>query len=383
MGLDLALPIPPPDVVPLPLPAFVFKVLLLVTFGIHILAVDIGVGGSMVCLLLALRGRKSPPHAAIARAIAVVLPPAVTFAITLGVAPLLFVQLLYGRFLYTSSILMAIPWISFIVALIAGYALLYRHTGLLKGGRFSLAVGVSSALLLLWIGFLWTNNTTMMLRPDRWSEIAQSASHGGTLNLGDPSVIPRFLHMALAMLAAAALFLGSSTIFLDDKAPFDVALARRFGMRTFAIASIAQIAFGPSVILLQRPDIRTALLGSTRVLAALGLGVPAAIGAIVTAFRGAEPSSGRRGVILPFALIHVTIAAMVVLRDAVRDISLQAAGFDVEATPARIDLLSTALFIVAVAMAVFAFKLMFGWLKQGKAQPVARARPSVEVSHGG
>ena len=50
MGPNLTLPIPPLDVVPLPLSVGTFKVLLLLTFGIHILAVDIGVGGSMVCL---------------------------------------------------------------------------------------------------------------------------------------------------------------------------------------------------------------------------------------------------------------------------------------------------------------------------------------------
>ena len=383
MGPDLTLPIPPLDVVPLPLSAGTFKVLLLLTFGIHILAVDIGVGGSMVCLLLAYRGKTSPAHKAIARAVAVVLPPAVTFAITLGVAPLLFVQLLYGRFLYTSSILMALPWMSFIVALIAGYGLLYRHTGLLKKDKLSLPVGIASALLLLWLGFLWTNNTTLMLRPDHWSEIARTSAHGGTLNLGDPSVVPRFLHMALAMFAAAALFLGASTIFFGEGAPFDVTIARRFGMKAFAHATSLQLALGPSVILLQRPDIRSGLLGSARVLVALGLGVPAAIAAIVTALRGADPSTGRRGVVVPFVLIHVTIAAMVVLRDAVRDISLEAAGFHVEDTPARVDIVAALLFSLAVVLSVYSIRLLFGWLKQGKAKTAIAATPAAEASHGG
>ena len=77
-GFDMpafdAPPIPPDSGVPLPLPVWVFKVLLLGTFGMHILAVDIGLGGSILVLILALRGRTSEPHRRIAEAAAWVLP---------------------------------------------------------------------------------------------------------------------------------------------------------------------------------------------------------------------------------------------------------------------------------------------------------------------
>ena len=282
---------------------------------------------------------------------AVVLPPAVTFAITLGVAPLLFVQLLYGRFLYTSSILMALPWMSFIVALIAGYGLLYRHTGLLKKDKLSLPVGIASALLLLWLGFLWTNNATLMLRPDRWSEIARTSAHGGTLNLGDPSVVPRFFahgprHVrrscAVSRCIDNLLRRGSAIRRGDRKAlrreafAYPRASSSRSVRRSFSCSG--------------RHPKRTS--GRPGCIVALGLGVPAAIAAIVTALRGADPSTGRRGVVVPFVLIHVTIAAMVVLRDAVRDISLEAAGFHVEDTPARVDIVAALLFSLAVVLSV-------------------------------
>jgi hypothetical protein len=371
-GLDTlafdAPPIPPADVVPLPLPVAVFKALLLLTFGLHILAVDLGLGGSIVVLGLALRGRTSEAHRAIARAAAWVLPPAVTFAITLGVAPLLFVQVLYGRFLYSSSILMAAPWMSFIVALIAGYALLYAHTGRLKEGALSVPIGVGSALFLLWVGFLWTNNTTLMLQPDRWAALAAHAPHGGALNLGDPTVVPRYGHMVIAMTAMASLFLGASTPFLDPKrVSFDLDVARRVGLRAFAYLTFLQLALGPMVVLLQRPAVRSGILGgSLRATGALAVAVPCALVAALTALRGSEPKTGRRGVLVPFVLIHATIAGMIVLRDAVRDLSLREVGFDVGETPVAVDVFAMVAFALAALALVLAIRAMFGWLVEGR-----------------
>lgn len=377
------LPIPPADLVPLPLPVGVLKLLLLASFAVHILAVDIGVGGAIVCLVLALRGRTSEAHRGLARAVAWVLPPAVTFAITLGVAPLLFVQLLYGRFLYTSSILMAVPWLSFIFALMAGYALLYRHTGLVRSDRFSLPAALASTLLLLWLGFLWTNNATLMLEPQRWGDLAAGAPHGGALNLGDATVIPRFLHMAMAMTAVAALFVGTASAFVADGA-FDRDLARRFGMRTFASVTAAQLLIGPAVLLLQRSDVRSGLLGgSIRAVVALCVGVTCAMAAIATALRGANPSTGRRGVLVPFFLIHGTIFAMVVIRDEVRDLSLGAAGFHVESTPVGIDALAAGLFGAAVIVLGWVLRLFWRWIRAGKPGRVPVPPAVSEATDGG
>jgi len=363
--MPVTLPIPPADIVPLPLPVGACKTLLLVSFGMHILAVNLGVGGSILSLVLARLGRKSPAYLAIAKAVAPILPPAVTFAITLGVAPLLFAQVLYGRFLYTSSILMAIPWMSFIVALIAGYALLYRHTRLLKGGVLSLPTAIVSTLLFLWIGFLWTNNVTLMLQPDRWAALAAAAPHGGVLNLADPAVLPRFLHMALAMTATAALFLGTAAALFD--VPFDRDLGRRFGLRIFAILTGIQLLVGPIVLLLQRADVRAALLGgSPRGTAAIAVAVPAAIAAIVTALRGADPRTGRKGALVPFVLIHATIAAMVVLRDEVRDRSLLSAGFHVERSPVAVDVFAAVLFAGSALLLLLGLRAILGWLRSGR-----------------
>lgn len=57
----------------------------------------------------------------LARALATRLPVAVALTITLGVAPLLFVQVLYGQFFYTSSILLGYVWLTLLLILLLGY----------------------------------------------------------------------------------------------------------------------------------------------------------------------------------------------------------------------------------------------------------------------
>ena len=61
------------------------------------------------------------------------LPVFLPATITLGIAPLLFVQVLYGQFFYTSSIVMAWPWFLVLVFLTLAYYGFYYVS--YRGGR--------------------------------------------------------------------------------------------------------------------------------------------------------------------------------------------------------------------------------------------------------
>ena len=61
-----------------------------------------------------------------------------TYVINLGVPPLLFAQVLYGRAIYTSSVMIGLRWIAVIPALILAYWLLYRFSAALDAGKSSL-----------------------------------------------------------------------------------------------------------------------------------------------------------------------------------------------------------------------------------------------------
>jgi len=375
------IPFPQPDPTPLPLPFGVLKALLLITFGLHVFAVNVGVGGSILCVGLALRARRpgSAALAQIARTIAYVLPPAVTFAITLGVAPLLFIQLLYGEVIYTSTILLAAPWVLFIFLLMAGYTLLYRFTDGLKAGKPSLPVGIVSTLLLLSIGFLWTNNVTLMIAPERWSDLHLAAPHGGALNLGDPAVVPRFLHMSTAMLAVAGILLAGLSVELEDDAHFDRALGRRIGLSVFAYATLGQIVVGPTTLLLQRADVRGALLGGSKAAtAALATGVICGMAAMITAFRGRDPATGKNGVRLPLGLLIGAIGGMVLVRDFVRDFSLARHGYAAGNVATATDVAGTAALVAALVAWLVATRAMFSWVfAKKRIEPTLALEPAI------
>ena len=113
-------PFPAVDPIPLPAPIWLFKLLHIVTLSLHFVAVEMLLGGLLLAVVLSLFRGSSPAHVT-ARAIARRLTVVMTYVINLGVPPLLFAQVLYGRALYTSSILIGAYWISIIVLLMLAY----------------------------------------------------------------------------------------------------------------------------------------------------------------------------------------------------------------------------------------------------------------------
>jgi len=122
--------IPDVDPIPLPAPVWLLKALLLLTFLLHIIPMNLVLGGGLTSFVTEVLGRRrgSEYHLRLARSFARMIPVAVAFAITLGVAPLLFLQVLYGQLFYTSTILMAWPWLAVIALVILGYYGFYLYS---------------------------------------------------------------------------------------------------------------------------------------------------------------------------------------------------------------------------------------------------------------
>ena len=106
-------PFPAVDPIPLPAPVWLLKLLHIVTLSLHFVAVEMLLGGLLLAVLLSLF-RNSAHSLVTARALARRLTVVMTFVINLGVPPLLFAQVLYGRALYTSSVLIGLYWIALI-----------------------------------------------------------------------------------------------------------------------------------------------------------------------------------------------------------------------------------------------------------------------------
>ncbi len=311
------LPIASPDPIPLPGPVWLLRTLLLLTFFLHLVAMDLALGGSLLAVFYRLR-RKSEFARQTARDLAAKLPVMMAYTITLGVAALLFVQVLYGNFLYASSILIGIPWASVIVLLILAYYGFYYAAMHDEAGAGVRVVGALAALLLLAIAFIYVNNMTLMLTPGRWIALYRRHVSGWNLNLGERALIPRYLHMLTAAIALCGLFVVLSGI-RQRTTQFGQWLIRQ-GAAWFAGATVVNYGFGLWLLLSLPARIRALVLGANGVAtvlfgAALFLSLAAVVHALML-------RAGRRPVANASVCVATALAAvalMVVIRDYVRN----------------------------------------------------------------
>ena len=211
---------PAVDPIPLPAPIWLLKLLHIVTLALHFVAVEMLLGGLLLAVLLSLF-RGSPASMVTARALARRLTVVMTFVINLAVPPLLFAQVLYGRALYTSSVLIGLYWISIIGLVMLTYWLLYRFTARLEAGKSAWWVGLSAWLLAGSIARLLSTNMTLMLRPEVWRPMYSASAMGAYLPPRDPTLEPRWLLMMAGGLFIGGLWMvylaGRSTFTAEEK----------------------------------------------------------------------------------------------------------------------------------------------------------------------
>ncbi|MCA9413896.1 MAG: hypothetical protein KC944_21970, partial [Candidatus Omnitrophica bacterium] len=106
--------IPSPDSLGLPAPVWLLLLLHDVTQTIHFLFMNFVLGGSWFLLWLHF-GRKVDWKEQLYQRCLSVLPVALSMAITFGIGPLLFVQVLYGQFFYTANIIMGHFWLGLLL----------------------------------------------------------------------------------------------------------------------------------------------------------------------------------------------------------------------------------------------------------------------------
>ncbi len=232
--------IPQPDTIPVAWGWFQF--LLLLTFPLHLLAMNAMVGGLLIGVSQHFQGR--PVNLRLAHRLAVLLPLVIAIAVNFGVAPLLFSQVLYGHLFYTSSILMAVYWLAVIPILILAYygAYLYdfRFDDLGAGGRW---LGLAVLLMLFVIGYFFANNMHLMLLTERFAGYFERMD-GSMLASTDPVLLPRYLHMMLGAVAIGGLFVTLAGRFRADRDRDMAGLAEATGMKTFFWATVVNIAVG-------------------------------------------------------------------------------------------------------------------------------------------
>jgi hypothetical protein len=118
------------------------------------------------------------------------LPFATGLAITAGVAPLLFVQILHGREFSTANLLLSHRWMAILPVLIVCFYLLYlQKSAWLARRRWVWRTVVASLACsgFIFIAWSWTENHLLMLDRDAWAPLYES----GALRYASPGVLPR------------------------------------------------------------------------------------------------------------------------------------------------------------------------------------------------
>jgi hypothetical protein len=175
-----------------------FQVLLIVTFYIHMILMNLLLGGSLLTLWDLFTGKLEKRTSGS-------IPTLVALTVNFGVPPLLFVQVLYGHLFYSSSVMLAVPWILVVPILILAYYGAYIF--IKKGDKapvLSKGALIFTSVSLLYIAFIFVNNNTLALQPGRWGIYFEDPG-GWNLNLGEPTLWSRYLHFLLAALAIGAL----------------------------------------------------------------------------------------------------------------------------------------------------------------------------------
>jgi len=261
-----------------------FQFLLLLTFPLHLLAMNAMLGGLAIGIVQHFKGGEVQKK--LAHRIAIALPLVIAFVVNFGVAPLLFLQVLYGQFVYSSAVLMGIFWISIVPILIIGYYGAYLYDFKFKSlGMFGPVIAVGVFGLLLVIGFFFSNNMLLMSLPERFSEYF-SHKNGTMLVVDHVTFWPRYLHMMCGALAVGGLFVGLLGRFRKKADPELAQHSERLGLTTFFVLTLVNVLFGLWYLLsLPKKQMMLFMGGNIGATLVLLIALLTVVGALVVAYK--------------------------------------------------------------------------------------------------
>jgi hypothetical protein len=329
-----------PDLNVLPAPLWLVSALHMLTLTLHFAAMNVLLGGVIWALCVRFDQRWENPT--ILKLVGL-LPSALAATVTLGVAPLLFLQLVYPRQVYSAGIVTGWPWLLVIPAVILAYSLLYAGSfGKTRPGsvRWKLLV---TAAALLGVSLVFSSVMSLAERPDAIRTLYAESQSGWHLNPDLATYLPRWLHMVLGALTVGAFAAGvlgrdNQEALRSSRRLFTV------GMIAAALAGIAYlVTLGETLPALMRTE------ASWMIAAAVVL----SLGSLHFFYRSRFFRAG--------AMLLLSLASMVYIRHELRILNLRG-HFDpgswrvsVQWSPLLVFGFS---FLIAVAFIVYLLRLM-------------------------
>lgn len=207
-----------------PFPTAFYLTLYVLTFVLHHVFMHYVLAGSLYVAWATVW----PGHAVIPRTeqpLAATLrdwmPFLLSAAITAGVAPLLFIQIVYQHQFYTANLLLWWRWMIVVPVLIGAFYLLYliKSSMLWKWSYPArVAVTVGTSLCFVFVGFCWTANHLLSCSESTWAEFYTT----GQLPFHASAIIPRMLVWIGGSFATMSVIVGWQLFYrqgLLEKAP--------------------------------------------------------------------------------------------------------------------------------------------------------------------
>jgi hypothetical protein len=344
--------IPAVDPVPLPGPAWLFHLLLVLTFFLHLPFLYLTLGGSILAAVSKLTARGDDHRAALAGRLTAVNTFAISLAITTGIAPLLFIQALYQQYFYSATILIGTVWLMLVVLLIGAYYSTYLFKLGAGGGGIWLAL---AALGFLLIAGIQVAVNLIHSRPETWPGIADNPWSV----VADPAYLPRLLHFVLAGLVLSALLSSWWAVrrsAAGDRTELNQQIAA-CGWSWARWATVALAVVGLARGLLLPGEVISGVAGSATIIPAI-VGVLLIVLLIVVLFRKAAVESPAMTTTALSAMIGI-MAMMAIVRHQVRVNNLAPAreGFEVAVAPQwGTFILFAALLVAGLAVVAYMVK---------------------------
>ncbi len=317
--------LPALDAAGIPGPPWLFHVLLVFTFFLHLLFMNLTLGGTLLALFAHHKsgGRRDDFRGVLSGRLMAINNYGISLTITTGVAPLLFIQVIYHQSFYTATILLAPVWLGMLVLLTAGYyaAYLYKFRGApARGSGGGLWLTVSAVMFLL-IAMIHVAVHLVHVQPEMWGGLAD----GTWTVLADPSYWPRLLHFVFAGIGFSALMTAWWAVRRAGEGidvETNTAIAR-WSWRWALWTTILQVVDGFVLLMvLPNPVLKSLMTGGVVMLAPLTLAILLGIGLLMMMSRVSNPLENPSLVTGTLATMTLVVAIMSITRHQIRALYL-------------------------------------------------------------
>lgn len=283
-------------------PVWLITGLHVLTLALHFAAMGLLFGGVGLILLARLDDKWNRPAV---RNLLRALPSAMAATVTLGVAPLLFVQLVYHREVYSAAIVSGWYWIAILAAAILAYFILYRVALVprLAPGRVALWMGLALAALA-YVSLAYAGIFSMAEAPKTIHSAYAADPSGRSFNPDVGLWLFRWLHMVAGAFTLGAFGLG--VFGRRDEKLF------AYAKRALVVAMSAAVLAGLVYLGTLGPILPRFLQSPALVF--IGLTLVLSLAALALFFRGRLVTSG--------VLLLVSLLSMVSNRQLLRSIRL-------------------------------------------------------------